>query len=286
MKKQIALICTVFIIALYSCNSTPEGYQINGELRGDIENGTQVFLKTTDSLQRSMIDVDTTTVENGLFSFSGKANGFQLYYLVIDGIQGNSPLVLENGEIIFKAQKDSIAFAQIKGTEQNDIFMNYIEESRKFAAMSKTFNDDFRKASAERDTAAVESLRAEYLELQEKAKNFEQDFVKENPTSLIAAFMLEKIVNMKSLPIKEVEELYNNLSEEIKASKPGKRMKEQLNKAKATAVGTKAPDFSGPTPNGETLALNQVEGKLTLVDFLGRLVQTLPSREPKHCCSL
>lgn len=34
-----------------------------------------------------------------------------------------------------------------------------------------------------------------------------------------------------------------------------------------TAIGEKAPEFSGPNPNGETIALKDVLGKVTLVDF-------------------
>lgn len=264
--KKIA-VGILFAACIVACNSAPEGYTINGTLRGEIENGTQVFLKTTDSLRSSMVEVDTALVENGLFTFSGKSDVPQLHYLLIDGIRGNSPIILENGEITFKAQKDSLPFAELRGTNQNDLFMGYLEESRRFASMSRTFNADFRKANTARDTAAVEALRIEYLELQEKAKSFELDFVRENPDALITALILEKIASMKSLPFKEVDSLYDALSPEVKASRPGQRMKKELDKSRATAIGTKAPAFSGPTPDGQSLALNEVKGKLTLVDF-------------------
>ena len=133
--------------------------------------------------------------------------------------------------------------------------------------MSKTMNDDFRKASLAKDTATVEALRAEYLELQERAKDFELDFVKAHPDALISALILEKIIASKALPFDEVQSLYKALSPEVKNSKPGKRMEKELEKAKTTAIGTTAPEFSGPTPNGEQLALNDVKGKLTLIDF-------------------
>ncbi|BFP43323.1 TlpA disulfide reductase family protein [Flavobacteriaceae bacterium GF1] len=265
MKKfVVGLLITVLFAA---CNSTPEGYVLNGELRGDVENGTKVFLKTADSLRRALIDIDTATVENGQFTFLGNSDVPQMYYLFIDGIRGNCPIIMENGEIIFKAQVDSLTFAEIKGTPQNNLFMDYMEESRRLGSMSKTMNDDFRKASLAKDTATVEALRAEYFELQERAKDFELDFVKAHPDALISALILEKIMASKVLPFDEVQSLYEALTPEVKNSKPGKRMEKELEKAKTTAIGTKAPDFSGPTPNGEQLALNDVKGKLTLIDF-------------------
>ena len=112
MKKKLLFLAISAILA--SCSSTPEGFVIEGELRGELENGTQVFLKTTDSLRRSLIELDTTTIENGVFQFTGTATTPQLNYIFIDGIRGNAPIIVENGTISFKAQKDSLSFAQLK----------------------------------------------------------------------------------------------------------------------------------------------------------------------------
>lgn len=257
----------VLIGLLLACTNTPEGFLINGEFTGEIENGTKVFLKTPDSLRRTMIDVDTAVVENGKFTFSGISEFPELYYVFVDGVRGNSPIILENGEISFKAQKDSLSFARLRGTLQNELFMDYLEETRTLSSMSRSMNDDFRKASAAKDTGAVEALREEYFELQERAKNFEIDYLKANPNALISALILEKVLAGKALPLEEIESLFDGLTPEIKASKPGKRVKEQLDRAKTTAIGTVAPDFSGPTPEGADLALSQVKGKVTLIDF-------------------
>ena len=265
IKKIVAaLLLTVFLSA---CNSTPEGYVLTGELRGDVENGTKVFLKTTDSLRRAMIELDTAIVENGQFIFNGTADSPQLNYIFIDGVRGNVPIIVENGEISFKVQKDSLSFAELKGTLQNDLFMDYLEESRTLSSMSRSMNEDFQRANASRDTAAVQALREEYLELQERGKTFELDFVKANPSALISALILEKVIAAKTLPIEEANSLFEALTPEIKASRPGKRLVELLKAAKATSIGVKAPEFSGPTPEGNQLALNEIKGKVTLIDF-------------------
>lgn len=265
MLKKLTTLFIVVLVA--SCGTTPEGYVVNGELRGDLENGTQVFLKTTDSVSRGLVEVDTTTIENGAFTFTGKNAIPKMYYLFFDGVRGSAPIILENGTISFMAQKDSLAFSMLKGTEQNEMFMTYLEESRRLSSMSRSMNEDFGRARAEKDTAMMESLRTEYLELQDKAKNYEIEFVKENPNALIAALILDKVVSTKSLPLEEVEELYKTLTPEIKETKPGKRIKDQIKLLKVTAVGYAAPDFSAPTPEGNILALNEVKGKVTLIDF-------------------
>ncbi|MEO0570477.1 MAG: TlpA disulfide reductase family protein [Bacteroidota bacterium] len=265
MKKIVVLICAAGL--LFACSSSPEGYVLTGELRGDVENGTKIFLKTTDSLRRSMVELDTTVVENGQFHFSGTANIPQLNYIFIDGVRGSAPVILENGKINFKAQKDSLSFVALKGTIQNDLFMDYLEESRTLSSMSRSMNDDFRKANDAGDTAAVQALREEYLELQERGNAFERDFVEEHPNALISALILEKIVSAKTLSIDEANSLYEGLTPEIKQSRPGKRLSTLLKAAVATSIGAQAPEFSGPAPDGNQIALSDVKGKITLIDF-------------------
>jgi len=44
-------------------------------------------------------------------------------------------------------------------------------------------------------------------------------------------------------------------------------LKEKAEKSKSTEVGAKAPEFTGPGVDGEQLALKDMLGKVTLVDF-------------------
>ena len=267
LRMRDNILCFVLIIFTFACSTTPEGYTIEGQLRGEVENGTKVFLKTTDSLRQKLIEVDTTVVENGSFSFTGNTDSPKLYYLFMENIRGSAPVVVENGSIQFKAHKDSLGFSTLKGTLQNDLFMNYLEETRRFVSMSRSMNDDLRIANVQRDTVAMASLRDEYMELQEKAKTFEIDFMKEHPEGLISALILDKAIMSKTMTVDEMMTIFESFTPEIKASSVGKRIQSQLEKAKSTAIGSKAPEFSGPTPNGNELALNEIKGKVTLIDF-------------------
>jgi len=44
-------------------------------------------------------------------------------------------------------------------------------------------------------------------------------------------------------------------------------LKQTLEKYKAAEIGSKAPEFTGPTPQGEELALKNNLGRVTIVDF-------------------
>lgn len=264
MKKLVFCICMIAILA--SCSTKTEGYVIDGELRGDVADSTLVFLRATDS-SRNMIEVDTTYIINGAFEFTGTSNGPKLHYIFFNGIRGNSPIILENGEIRFRAQKDSLAYGELTGTPQNEVFMNYLQEQRKLSDIGQSMSRDLQTARAQGDQATMESLREEYFELQEKAKDFELEYIKSHPDALISALILERIAAQKAMPYNEVKDLYDQLSPEIKTSLPAIRTKELLENSLNTEVGAKAPEFSGPTPDGAELALSDVKGKVTLIDF-------------------
>ncbi len=264
MKRFLAI--TFGALVLASCNSKPEGFTLKASFTGELENGTKVFLKTTDSLNK-LIDIDTTTIENGAFSFLGTQNDPKLHYIFIESNRGNIPLVLENGDISVKFQKDSLNFAKLKGTLQNDLFMNFLTESRKLTAMAISMQNDMRSAAQRQDTATATALREEFIEFQDEVKNFNIDFVKENPNALISALIIGNFMATKSLPNDEIMEMYEALAPEIKQTSTGETLKKQLDKLQATEIGGIAPEFSAPTPDGQLLALSDVKGKVTLVDF-------------------
>lgn len=254
---------------MFSCSTTPEGFTLNGNLRGEVPDGTQVFLKKIGD-NNQPIEVDTAITANGDFTFTGKSDIPELHYLFVEQLPGYTAIILENGEIQFNAQRDSMGFADISGTFQNDTFADYMEQSRKISMQAQSIQKDMQAASGE----AALALQDEMKELQEEYKTFELDYVKTHPKALISALVLDRAVATKAVGLDEVEEIYNTLSEEIKNSKPGKQIIEGIEKLKASeaagknsSIGAVAPDFSGPSPDGTELALKDVMGKVTLIDF-------------------
>jgi len=251
---------------LMACQSNPDGYTIQGTVSGDLDDGTVVYLKKANE-QNQPVDVDTTVVKNGSFTFTGKTSMPELHYLFIEDVPGNIPLVLEQGTIEVSTQKDSLSYADIEGTPQNEMFADFLKSSRALSRRAISMNNDMRDASIRRDTVVMNSLRDEYFELQEEAKNFELNYAKENPDALISALIIDKVLTTGALPVPEIKELYESLAPEIKNTKVGQKIKSRLEKADNASIGSKAPNFKAPTPNGKELALNDVLGKVTIVDF-------------------
>jgi peroxiredoxin len=271
--RNSLLLLAVLIITL-SCSQNPKGYTINGELRGEFEEGTQVFLKKTGD-NGQPIELDTTLLVNGTFQFKGTSNAPDLHYIFVEQLPGYTAIVVENGTINFSAQKDSLGFANVDGTIQNEIFFDYLEQSRELSQQARSIQEDMQNASTVAGgEATIAALNDEMQELQEEYKTYELDFIKNNPNALISALLLDRVISLNTVEIDEVQALFDGLSQEIKETTPGKKVIELLAKkkiseeaSKNTAVGAKAPDFSGPNPDGEIIALSDVMGKVTLIDF-------------------
>jgi peroxiredoxin len=271
MKKIVLSVCIIAGIA--ACNQKPEGYTVTGNLTGDVENGTQVFLRTVGE-NNQPVDVDTAKVENGQFTFSGTAESPDLNYIFIDQLPGYAPVILENGEIEFTAQKDSLGMAEVTGTRQNEIFADYMEQSKELTQQARSIQEDMQQASINKDTATANSLRDEMMELQEEYKSFELDYIENHPDALISALLIGNAVGSGAVSTEEAQAMYDKLSPEIKKTKAAATVQERLEaqkqsevNTKNTSVGAKAPEFTAPTPDGGELALNDALGKVTLVDF-------------------
>jgi peroxiredoxin len=271
MRNTLLYLITLVIFA--SCNSKPEGYTVNGTLTGEIADGVAVYLKKN-GVNNQLIEVDTAKTENGMFVFNGIKDMPEMHYILIDKHVGYAVAVLENGEIDITAHKDSLGLAKITGTVQNDFLNDYREKSKAVSMQAVNIQEDMKNASMTGDTVLINSLREELNELREEYETFEIDYIKSNPNALISALLIDKAMNTRTSTTEELLELYNILTPEIKETDAAKKviksldaLKEREAKAKDTSVGAVAPNFSAPTPTGELLALNDIKGKATLIDF-------------------
>ena len=264
MKKYLAIAGLLSLIA--GCTPEPKGFTISVQLEGIVADGTPVYLrKATENMKP--VDVDTATVQSGMFSFRGKQDTPEVYYIFIDHIRGSIPVVVENKNLEVLAHKDSLFYADVKGSKQNDAYGDFMEASAALSRKAQSMNKDLNDARINKDTAVMTSLQEEFFELQEEAKEMEVNFAKEHPDALISALILTKAVYRKTLPDPEIKEIFDGLNPEVQESNVGKALKNKLEENAKTAIGAPAPNFSAPTPEGSQLALNDVLGKVTILDF-------------------
>jgi peroxiredoxin len=126
-----------------------------------------------------------------------------------------------------------------------------------------------------KDTIVINKLMKEYQGMQKEGMDFYVKFAERNPKALLSALIVDSMLNDPAVDLVRVKKIYTSFSPELKKYKPGKSIQTKLDKidkpstvaAAAANVGSVAPDFTAPNPEGKSISLKQSLGKVTIVDF-------------------
>ncbi|MDT0677431.1 TlpA disulfide reductase family protein [Autumnicola musiva] len=264
MRKLIVMVVLAFIAT--ACEQD-KGYFLNGSIDG-VEDGTSVYISELSDETRKPEVIDTAKIQNGKFQIDLEENEEpKLGFLSFEGVNGNVIFISENEEIKIEAYKDSLRSSKISGGKENRALNKYMDHLKEVNRKVMAGRTEMREAYSSQDTARLESLQAAEEEIRDNDNVAKKKILQENKDSYVSLMILMDMLRMKAYPIKEIKEMYSNVSEELKNSSLGKELKETLEKQNAVAIGSKAPNFSAPTPEGSSLALKDAMGEVTIIDF-------------------
>lgn len=263
MKKLIFSLLTLTF--LFNCSqNNSDGYTINVNADG-IPDGSKVTLRKFEN--RKPVDVDSAKVENGKFTLSGKIDSPDVYFLFIDRAMGNFPFILENKELNLTVYKDSMPASKVEGSKENDLAQAYMKGMKEISKEGNELRKQYSEARKNNDSTFLASYQDMRKELTDKSDNFAKGFVTDNTNSVFGMILLENFYATNKFSFNEAQDIYNSFSEEAKNSAAGQRIKERIDAELATAEGSVAPDFTAKNPEGKDISLNDIKGKITIVDF-------------------
>ena len=169
---------------------------------------------------------------------------------------------LENGKINIKLNGKS---SSATGTANNDIYqairtqLNELDSQMEniYTSMTDTALTDQQREAKGKEMSALES------KMMEVAKAG----ISQNITNAVGVHLLKS--NYYYLDVKELDPLMPQIPATYSNDATIIRIKENVEKMKATAVGQKFTDFEMQTPEGKTVKLSDYvgKGKTVLVDF-------------------
>ncbi|MCM8570522.1 redoxin domain-containing protein [Gramella jeungdoensis] len=264
--KKIVILISAFVLALTGCEED-KGYYLTGTIDG-VENGKKVYISELDGKNRTPVAIDTATVTDGKFELDMEAPELpKLSFLRIEGVNGNVVFISEDQIISFDINKDSIRGSEVSGGKENKALYEYLAHLKELNRKMSEMQNEMRQAMVAKDTAKLKSLQETQVELRDNDKNFKQELFQRNKDSYIAVMILTDMLNMRTHSSAEVREMYAEVSDRIKKTDLAQSLKENLDRSSASEIGSKAPSFSAPNPEGEELALEDNLGKVTIVDF-------------------
>ena len=253
--RKLLLSIVAASMTLAACNAQ-SGYKVTGTVEG-MPDGKAIIATVNGSSLDTLAKAD---VKNGSFEFTGNVSEPTGAYIMVIGQRGAIPFMLENGNIRFNAGQAGLTVTGSEGQKIYDQFMA-INTTTQQEAMK--LQQEYQAANG--DQAKMQAVQEAYAKLMTDAQAKETELIKANPDSYVSTFVI--VSSMGQMEYEQLKERYNLLGEKAKASAQGKAIAAQIAKLESTAIGQIAPNFTITTPEGESISLYDIKGKVKLIDF-------------------
>ena len=253
--RKLLLSIVAASMTLAACNAQ-SGYKVTGTVEG-MPDGKAIIATVNGSTLDTLAKAD---VKNGSFEFTGNVSEPTGAYIMVIGQRGAIPFMLENANITISAGQAGLTVTGSEGQKIYDQFMA-INTTTQQEAMK--LQQEYQAANG--DQAKMQAVQEAYAKLMTDAQAKETELIKANPDSYVSTFVI--VSSMGQMEYEQLKERYNLLGEKAKASAQGKAIAAQIAKLESTAIGQIAPNFTITTPEGESISLYDIKGKVKLIDF-------------------
>lgn len=263
MKKLLSYILLFIPVVLFA---QPNKF----ELHGDITSVNEQLKKVTLICNESGIR-ESSTAENGLFSFEGEVEEPVKAVLIFafEKSKQKVSLYLEPGAFIqVKSKTENGIQFEISGSQTQADYEELQLGLKPFKNQLDSIKSTIEKLpeAVRNSTASVNDFEKKEKKIKTKEDQVYLKFINAHPQSFISLVALEKYVG-SSPQYAEVKPLFDSLSDQVKQTSVAKSFADFLEIRRKTSVGKLAPDFSQPSIEGNTVKLSDYKGKYVLVDF-------------------
>jgi|GEM_PF-584035 len=262
MKVQLTLIFLLFIFA--ACRTEQKTCHLNGILK-NAPDTTTLFLADWES--RKLFD--SIKIVNGQIDYEFNLNHPKKFYL--HNRRNQYPfrdrkfIWLEPSEVSINGDFEFFKNLEVNGSRSQTEFENYnllVDNATKKINELKEQIHFKSEEEKKKDTTKIELL-------QTNLSDSIVAFMLKYPNSFVTLNTLhdECYLALRHLKKSQINEVYENLTKELKKSNKGIEIKKYIDLPEPPRVGDLAPEIVQTTPNGETVKLSDYRGKYVLVDF-------------------
>tara|TARA_B100000497_G_scaffold109290_1_gene127951 strand:- start:1143 stop:2285 length:1143 start_codon:yes stop_codon:yes gene_type:complete len=253
---------------LMGCNSSVSREEFTIKVKSNLPQNTLVILSKISDTQLLVID-SAYADKKGSFGFEGE--GFAestLCYITFENTSPPGvPIIVEKGaKLILELSKDEFIDFSISGGMYNASMLKIFKIYTDFERNMKAFNKEIESIDpqlANEDTRKETTNRYNNLILKRAADI--ESFVKTEPTSPATYFAAKYLFN-KPVPGLLII-AYEKMAKDLPNSSYTNSLKDAISKLGPTIDGVIAPEIKLKTPEGDSLALSSLRGKVVLIDF-------------------
>ncbi len=224
MKKIISLLAIV--VLLVSCNKNEPGNMVVNVTIDGLKKGTLYLQKMKDT---ALVSVDSVKLDgNTIILLRDDVESPELYFLALDKIAGERISFFgEKGEITVHAKLEKFATsAKISGSVNQDLLTEHKVMAQKFNNKKLDLLVEKFNANKINDTALASKLEKEEKNLIKRKYYYTTNFAVLNATHEVAPYLA--LTELFDANIKLLDTINNSLSEEVKASKYGKKLEKYI----------------------------------------------------------
>jgi len=215
-------------------------------------------------------NIDSATIINGKFNLTTVLDTLEFYIITTENNEFFLPIFIEGGnkQIIEVTLDINSENTIVKNSPLNDLFRSYSVGMDNAQMAEKNVymraNEAVQKGEMTEELSLM--LREEYMQAINGVKQYQFDFIKNNPNSIVSAFALNTIPDLSP---EETEELLTNFDETFSRSPYIESQHKIIAANSNTREGKKFTDVHLPNPDGENIALSDYagKGKYVLIDF-------------------
>ena len=255
--KRFVILIAILLGCLAFCKAQ-EGYRVSGKIDG-VPDGTLLLMTDENGKSETL---SSTSVVNGAFVFTGKVDTPIAAYITTKDQKSIIPLILENANFMVNAGKTGVL---IKGGEQQEIYSQFSKVNLNLLREQKKITEEFQVAEQNGDRAKMQTLAKQLEDALVNAQRQEKELLRKYADTYVAAHVVA--AGMQQLDEEVLKARYALLGEAAKATVPGRSIAVYLEELGEFSEGNVAPDFTVASPEGDSLSLYPLKGKLKLINF-------------------
>jgi peroxiredoxin len=283
-KGKMALLLFASMVLLAGCSN--DGFTVNGTIDG-AKPGEYLLLREVKP--GFLMPVDSMMPDdNGKFSFRA-ATEWPAFYMLSMGTDDFLTLLVSPGDKIeVKANRSSLAAPEaVKGSDGTSVILGFREKHREVVnelqRLTDVYNDSLMSPAL---PLLMDSLDRRAADIVDGFREMSLKLLEDNRSSMVSVYLLNQhVVPGLQLfdPAKEPE-IFFRVDSALYALWPGSDLVLDLHTFVAglrnsvsvntgtpsgtkPAAGSMLPEIALPDPDGDTLTLSSMRGKVVLVDF-------------------
>lgn len=219
-----------------------------------VPDGTPIFLQKVNQEDKPYT-VDTLEVVNGVINAKiDKVSQPEIAILHFPNLGGNFLFFIENkditGDINFLSN-----IAYFNGGNENFLFNEYKTNITEFSEKRYENENNLYNAQNNQDYEAFSKYKMIGAQLVTDEKSYKKSFAENNINTMVGLMALQELIARREITYPDAQELLSKRNKNLPENIYMRLVNKSLVSLQGAEIGNLAPDFSGPTPEGDIISL-------------------------------